>query len=152
MPLAATSLERMAVEDVASVRALLVEGLKEHWGHYDPKFNPDLEDFPSFYQDSVILVAKSGSSVVGVGILQPENAENAKIVRMSVSAEARRMGVGSRILGGLLAAARQQGFRNIGLETTASWKSAVEFYKVHGFVPTHVQNGDQYFSYAASEA
>ena len=152
MHLAAHFVALMAAEDAAVAKAVIVAGLEERWGLYEPKYNPDLEDFQFFYKDSVVLVAKNGIAVVGVGILQPENAEKARIVRMSVSLKSRRQGIGSSILLGLVAAARQQGFKDLGLETTASWRSAVEFYKKHGFAPTKIHEGDQYFSLAASEA
>ena len=149
---ASVSVAPLQTQDAATVKALIIEGLAERWGKYEARYNPDLESFATFYQNSVVLVAKSGAAVVGVGILQPEGKESTRIVRVSVSKELRRTGVGTRILAGLLAAARQQGFKRLGLETTASLQSAVTFYKKNGFVPTHTHDEHQYFLFAPSEA
>jgi GNAT superfamily N-acetyltransferase len=149
---ASVSVAALQSQDVATVKALIIDGLAERWGKCEASYNPDLESFTTFYQNSVVLVAKSGAAVVGVGILQPEGKESARIVRMSVSKELRRTGVGTRILAGLLAAASHQGFERLGLETTASWQSAVTFYKKHAFVPTHTHDENQYFVFAPSEA
>ena len=152
MPPTRVTVEPLETEDLASVRALVIEGLTERWGHYEPKFNPDLEDLHSFYRGSVVVVAKEGRTVIGVGILCRENGDTGRIVRMSVCARLRRTGVGGLLLDRLLAAASEHGFKNVLLETTASWTSAVEFYKKRGFVPTRLCDGDQYFVYTAGEA
>ncbi len=57
-------------EDTAAVRQLLIDGLSERWGAYDPCFNPDLEAFPQSYLGSLILVAKTAGDIVGTGTLR----------------------------------------------------------------------------------
>lgn len=144
--------ESLKAEDAAAALAVIVEGLAERWGVYEPCFNPDLEDFPASYRDSFLLIAKQGHAVVGTGVLQPIGPESAQIVRMSVVKTWRRSGIGSLMLAGLLGIAREQGFKRITLETTASWQSAVEFYQSRGFVPTHQHDGNQHFLLTLSEA
>ncbi len=131
--------------DQAQVKALILAGLKEHWGWLDPTLNPDLDDIAGAYARAIFLVAWLGGKLAGCGALVPRSPETAEIVRMSVAAEMRRQGIGGRILDNLVAAARRRGYRRIVLETTATWVEAVGFYKRHGFKPTDVRNGDQYF-------
>lgn len=145
MPAAPVSIERLKAEDTTAALSVIVAGLTERWGFYEPSFNPDLEDFAGHYQESFILVAKQGRTVVGIGIFQPTGSDSAQIVRMSVVKNLRRSGIGSLILDGLLQIADERGFHRITLETTASWESAVEFYKSRGFTPTHQRDGNQYF-------
>jgi N-acetylglutamate synthase-like GNAT family acetyltransferase len=56
------------------------------------------------------------------------------------------MGIGALILNNLIYLAMEQGFREVFLETTATWDDAVSFYLNHGFKITHKDNGDIYFS------
>ncbi|OYT92732.1 MAG: hypothetical protein CFE43_06580 [Burkholderiales bacterium PBB3] len=151
MAVAVAAVGQLELHDVASARALIVQGLTERWGSYVPGFNPDLEDFPNAYKDALVLVAKHGTEVVGTGVLQPVSPNAANILRMSVARAFQRQGVGSLILHHLLYAARERKLHRIDLETTASWTSAVEFYKRHNFRPTHQCNGDHYFTFDLSE-
>ena len=136
------------IEDHACAKALIVEGLTGRWGCYEERYNPDLADFPDFYLRSSVFIAKHEGRVVGVGILQPCDSTTAQIVRMSVSSDFRRAGVGSNILSSLLNAARRQGVKRIVLETSATWQSAIQFYTKQGFRPTHRHDGDQYFEFS----
>jgi GNAT superfamily N-acetyltransferase len=147
-----TSVSRFEPQDANAVRDLILQGLAERWGGYDPRLNPDLDDFAGHYRSSVVLVAKRGARVVGVGVLQPEGAGVGRIVRMSVAGDCRRQGIGTQLLEGLLQAARERRYRRIVLETTASWESAVRFYTSRGFVPTEVRDGDQHFVLEGLEA
>lgn len=140
-----TTLSQFEAQDADAVRDLIVRGLAERWGGYDPRCNPDLEDFAGCYGSSVILVAKRGPRIVGVGVLQPVGAGTARIVRMSVAGDCRRQGIGTQILQGLLQAARDRGCSRVELETTASWESAVKFYAGRGFIVAEVRDGDQHF-------
>lgn len=146
MCLATVSLERLRESDVSAAVAIIKDGLAEHWGRYESGFNPDLEDFLNSYCDSFILVAKQDSAIVGTGVLQPTGKHLAQIVRMSVKKNLRRLGIGRLILNELIGIAAERALRVIILETTASWTPAIEFYKRHGFTPTHQQDGNQYFS------
>jgi ribosomal protein S18 acetylase RimI-like enzyme len=132
-------------EDTAAVRQLLIDGLSERWGAYDPRFNPDLEAFPQSYLGSLILVAKTAGAVVGTGTLRSISSHRVEIVRMSTAASSRRTGVASAILQQLLEHARAVGAQEVVLETTSSWASAVAFYTKHGFAQTREQGGDTHF-------
>ncbi len=132
-------------EDTAAVRQLLIDGLSERWGTYDPCFNPDLEAFPQSYLGSLILVAKTAGAVVGTGTLRSISPHRVEIVRMSTAPSSRRTGVASAILKQLLEHARAVGAQEVVLETTSSWASAVGFYTKHGFAQIREQGGDTHF-------
>lgn len=131
--------------EYAAVKALIIQGLTQRWGKYDASFNPDLEQFADSYQQAVILVAKIDDLIIGCGVLLKEADTVGRIVRMTVSADHQRTGVGRKILAALLAAAEVAGNSKVLLETTSTWTSAVSFYCACGFVPAKVENGDQHF-------
>lgn len=139
------SIQPFQPEHQSQARALILAGLREHWGSLDPGRNPDLEDMSSTYASGVFLVAVWQGRVIGTGGLVPKADGTAQIVRMSVAAEMRRRGVGSQILQRLCDQARSLGVRQLVLETTETWQAATAFYEHFGFKATHHLNGDIYF-------
>ncbi len=133
-------------EDQPPVKALILKGLVDHWGVLDPTKNPDLNDIATTYADALFLVARQSGQIIGTGALVPRGDGVAEIVRMSVSRECRRQGIGRRILQQLCEAARVRGYRRIFLETTESWSDVIAFYLSAGFHITHYQDGDVYFA------
>ncbi len=134
-------------QDAVAVKRLLIAGLSERWGQYEPRFNPDIETFPSTHSDSLVLVAKLEGVVVGTGALRPINSNQSEIVRMSTAQGNRRTGVASQILKVLVQHARHNGSNKVLLETTSSWVSAVAFYVKHGFIFSHERDGNSHFEY-----
>ena len=132
--------------DQVAVKKLILAGLVEHWGFLDETKNPDLDDIAAFYAGGIFLVGRLGDRIVGTGALVPHSSDTAEIVRMSVAQELRQQGIGRRILQALLEQARAQGFRQVILETTATWSEVVEFYLRCGFHITHYKDGDVYFA------
>lgn len=136
-------------EDQAPVRALIMEGLAEHWGFVDPDLNPDLDDIATTYAVGMVLVAWVGEEIVGIGILIQREDNVQEVVRMSVAAAHRRRGVATRLLAKLVEAAERLGAGRVVLETTASWREAVAFYTAFGFQHSHDADGafgtDAYF-------
>ena len=131
--------------EAPAVRAVIVRGLAQRWHQFEPALNPDLEAFGEFYAEALVLVAKVEGEIVGCGVLVREENEVGRIVRMSVSSEHQRTGIGTRLLWSLLERAKALGYKEIVLETTAVWESAVAFYRGHGFIPTEVRGDDQHF-------
>jgi putative acetyltransferase len=138
-------IEPFRPEDQATVKALILAGLVEHWGQLDASKNPDLDDIASSYAGGTFLVARVAGRVIGSGALVPKDEYTGQIVRMSVAASHRRLGTGRLILENLLHCARRAGMTEVILETTATWTDVVEFYKNAGFELTHHQGGDAYF-------
>ncbi len=131
--------------DQVAVKHLILTGLEEHWGFLDETRNPDLDDIASVYRNDTFLVAEMGGQIVGTGALIREDEEVARIVRMSVDKNLRRRGIGRKILLTLCDVARQQGFRQISLETTETWEDAINFYLQNGFQVIETRDGDIYF-------
>lgn len=132
--------------DQVAVKNLVLSGLVEHWGVLDPTKNPDLDDIALSYAHGVFLVAWLEGRIVGSGALLPRSPDSAEIVRMSVARELRRLGIGRQILDRLCAHARLSGYRQVILETTATWIEVIEFYQRYGFRITHTLDGDVYFA------
>ncbi len=137
--------------DQPVVKALILEGLVEHWGFLDESKNPDLEDIAKSYADGVFLAAWLDDEIVGTGAYIPHSAEQVEIVRMSVKKELRRQGIGRNILSELCQRAKQTGYSEAVLETTATWQGVIDFYLQFGFEITHYQDGDVYFKLRLEE-
>jgi len=132
--------------DQTEAKALILEGLKEHWGSIDPRRNPDLDDIAASYAGGFFLVAAMGGRIVATGGLIPRAAGVAEIVRMSVAIDQRRRGIGSAVLRRLLEDAKAARYQKIILETTSTWDEAIAFYQKHGFRFTHLRGGDTFFA------
>jgi putative acetyltransferase len=132
-------------ENQTEVRCLILAGLTEHWGQLDPTKNPDLNDIRATYAQATFLVAWWHGTIVGTGALLPRSAHIAEIVRMSVAAHMRRHGIGRRLLQHLVAHAKARGYRQIILETTATWYEVIAFYQRNGFRIAHYRDEDMYF-------
>lgn len=84
-----------------SVKTLVLAGLEERWGSpLDCSKNQDLDNIPLSFGNAVFLVCHVGDKLIGCGALIPCKGDAAagEIVRMSVSKDWRRMGVGKLIL------------------------------------------------------
>jgi len=134
-------IEPFSSADQQQVKRLILAGLAEHWGFVDESMNRDLDDIAASYHNGVFLVGKVDGVVVGTGALIPRSRGVGEIIRMSVTKEIRRTGIGRRILGELIARASQLGLKRIVLETTAAWREVVAFYVANDFTITHATEG-----------
>ena len=129
----------------AVVKAIILDGLVEHWGFLDESKNPDLEDIAAAYEGGTFLVAWVGGEIVGTGATLPRSETFVEVVRMSVSKKLRRQGIGGRILQELCNHAAKNRYQKIILETTKTWHGVIGFYKQFGFRFTHYEGDDAYF-------
>ena len=126
MPLTFEDLTRATHDEV---KALILEGLAEHWGHVDESLNPDLEDMLTSYSSGRTIVARNNrGEIVGTGTVLRRPEARAEVMRMSVRHNARRLGVGAQLVGELVATARklsrhephnaetEKGFRDLSLK------------------------------------
>jgi len=132
-------------KDQIRTQKLINLGLGEHWGFIDPQKNPDLEDIAAYYSNDLFLIAWLNDELVGTGALVRQTEQIAKIVRMSVAAEMRRLGIGTKILDVLVQQAKTRGYHQIILETTNTWEDSKNFYLANGFQITHHQDRNVYF-------
>jgi len=131
--------------DQPAAKALILAGLVGHWGWLDPDKNPDLDDIAASYADGVFLVAYEEGRLVGTGALLPEGNQVGRIVRMSVDGAKRRKGYGRMLLQALLQQAKELGYSQVVLETTATWLDAIHFYEANGFQTVGELDGDLHF-------
>ena len=129
----------------AAAKALILDGLVEHWGFLDESKNPDLEDIAASYSGGTFLVAWMDGEIVGTGAFMPRSKTEVEVIRMSVSKESRRGGIGDRILQELCNQAARDGYQKVILETTKTWHGVIAFYKQFGFRFTHDEGDDAYF-------
>jgi ribosomal protein S18 acetylase RimI-like enzyme len=120
--------------DQDAARALILEGLREHWGWLDPSLNPDLDDIAASYiaPGHVFLLAESERALVGTGALIIAG-DSGQIVRVSVSPRWRRHGIGRALVIALLDAARVRGLIRVWMETNNDWHDAIGLYRRCGF-------------------
>jgi GNAT superfamily N-acetyltransferase len=141
--------------DQATVRALVLAGLADHWGEVDASLNPDLDDIAAAYAGGCTLVAEVDGAIVGTGTVVPRDALTAEIVRMSVARAARGRGIGRLLVDRLARRAADLGATRLVLETTADWHDTVAFYRSCGFEITHYDDGrfgrDAWFERRLSE-
>jgi N-acetylglutamate synthase-like GNAT family acetyltransferase len=133
-------------EDQTAARALILDGLREHWGTLDPALNRDLDDIAQTFAGGGFWVAEAQGEIIGTAALLVHGEETGEVVRVSVARAWRRTGLGRRLLAALAVAAQARRLRTLTAETTASWADAIAFYEGLGFERTHQRDGDQYFA------
>lgn len=132
---------RFRTTDQVQAKALILNGLTEHWGEVDVALNVDLNSIGDVYGgNNTFWVAESEGQIVGTGGLVVGTAI-AEVVRMSVARNYRRRGVGKEILNRLYADAQSASVERLVLETTASWSGVVQFYVNFGFELSHETDG-----------
>jgi GNAT superfamily N-acetyltransferase len=132
--------------DQEAAKQLVIAGLGERWGWIDPTLNPDLNDIATSYAAGLFLVGYWADALVATGALIPEvtaeGLDALRVVRMSVRADLRGQGIGQRMLGALVDAARARGGSLLILETTSTWTDAVRFYTRAGFQFVEERDGE----------
>lgn len=141
-------LRPFAISDAAAMRALVLAGLRDHFGSLDDTLNPDLDDITGVYHDAgaAILIAESAGDMIGCGILLGEDAQTGRLVRMSVRGDQRGKGIGKALVRELLETARKRGYRRVVCETTAEWADARALYRACGFQEIGTWCGDTHFA------
>jgi len=130
----AYTIRRFVPSDQDAVRDLIIEGLAEHFGATDDRFNHDLDDIASHYAAGYFVVAERNGEIIATGCLVPQGGDLAQIVRMSTAGAQRRKGVGRAILAALIEQARRDGLQRVILTTNEEWEDAIGFYSACGFI------------------
>ncbi len=81
-----------------------------------------------------LLKMRQTSRVLGIISMQKKSEEIAELNRLAVRPEARGLGLGTKLVYGLICEARKVGFKQIYLETTDAQKDARRLYEKVGFV------------------
>ena len=141
------SIRPYTVADQTAVRALVLAGLRDHWGTLDPTLNPDLDDIAGWYGllDGCTIVAEIDGRIVGTGTMHRVDDQTGVLVRMSVSGADRGKGIGKALVRSLAEAARSRGYTRLICETTDTWQDAIALYLATGFTIVDQRNGDYHF-------
>jgi|SRR5579871_965700 ribosomal protein S18 acetylase RimI-like enzyme len=133
--------------DQQAARVLILRGLGEHFGWIDETCNPDLDDIAATYTGAghLFLVAERAGTLMGTAALVLADdvrvGRRGQMVRVSVAAEARRMGVGRALVAQLVQAAREHGIERVIVETNADWDDAIGLYQRCGFTIRERRDG-----------
>jgi ribosomal protein S18 acetylase RimI-like enzyme len=122
--------------DQAAARALVEEGLGEHFGYVDRDANPDLIDIAASYAKApnAFFVAEANGAVVGTtGMIVQGDA--GRLVRVAVASAYRRSGIASLMMSSVAGFARRARLAVLVVHTQPEWPDAMGFYKSHGFIP-----------------
>lgn len=124
-----------ATADDAQVGALLLRHMQMMQAETPPESCHVMDPDTLFGAGAVLLAAKDGDVVLGVGALKPVDAHHGELKSMHTAAEARGQGVGRAILRGLIELARSKGMRRLSLETgsAALFAPARAMYAAQGF-------------------
>jgi GNAT superfamily N-acetyltransferase len=130
------SIRPFRTSDQGAARALIEEGLGEHFGFVDPNANPDLVDIAASYalSPNAFFVAEFDSVVVGTtGVIV--QATIGRLVRVAVARRYRRHGIATALMDGVVGFATQTGLTELVAHTQPEWPDALGFYNSHGFTP-----------------
>lgn len=124
-------------KDQAPVKALILEGLGEHFPVVDETLNSDLDDIAANYlaRGHRFIVAEVDGALVGAGALKVLDRRRGRLVRLSVAKDYRRRGLGQAMVEHLIALARIRGLEQLLVETNHDWRDATALYQRSGFRP-----------------
>jgi ribosomal protein S18 acetylase RimI-like enzyme len=117
--------------DQDAARTIIIEGLTEHLGPFEPERHPDLNDISSSFE--VFLVVAHDGTVVGTGGLKLESSEVAHVGRIATARAFRGRGVARLVLQSLIRIARERNLKRLRLETGHDWTDVIHWYERVGF-------------------
>ena len=124
-------------DDQASVRDIVLAGMRERWGDaFDPAANVDLDDIWTYYvleRRAEVVVCEEEGAVVATGTLLPVDIETGQLVRIAVIRQQRRKGIAAAIVKELQRRARQNEMKTLLVTTDLPWTDAVALYRACGF-------------------
>lgn len=144
MPATDIQIRPFNANDQSLARALILQGLGEHFGFIDETLNPDLDDIAANYlaRGHLFVVAESQQTLVGTGALRVYPDKTGQLVRISTHAAYRRLGIACAICQHLIDSARQRDLLRLIVETNDNWHGAIKLYQNLGFVEyQRVRNG-----------
>lgn len=128
------TLRPASAADGPAVRKLIFSILEEHGLPVDPHgTDADLDDISVRYRHGRFWVLDDAGSVVGSCALYPVRDGVAELRKMYVERRLRGQGWGRRLLETALAAARDDGYARVELETASVLKEAIAMYGRYGF-------------------
>lgn len=127
------ALRSFRLDDQTAARALVEEGLAEHFGFSDRSANVDLVNIATSYAaPNAFFVAECAGKLVGTAGLIVEG-KTGRLVRVAVSAKRRRSGIAASLLSYIDEYARRTGLSELLAHTQPEWSDAMSFYRSQGF-------------------
>ena len=131
-------------DDAAPVRRLFARSLLdfaagmegEVQAYIHRSLADDLADIPRHYlaqPGSHFWVAEVAGQVKGMVGVQRRSESEGELRRMSVAGDARRQGIGGRLLATVETFCREQGYRRVSLSTVTQLQPAIAMYRRAGF-------------------
>ncbi|KYK34842.1 MAG: hypothetical protein AYK22_04620 [Thermoplasmatales archaeon SG8-52-3] len=127
------SVRKFQPTEMFSVIKLASETLTE-------RYNPSI--FNYFYETfhEGFIIAEENHKIIGFLIGVKINPEYAKILMLAVSKNHRKQGIGSKLLNQFFKVILFEKIKKIDLEVRIKNKTAIKFYKKHGFTIDKTQN------------
>lgn len=122
----------------------LVLKLEEHLTHTDEEAHSECKQYNKLETIKHAIVAYIGEEAVGCGAIRKFDQNTIEIKRMFVSENARKEGIGTKVLTELERWAKELGFEKSILETGDMLPEAVKLYENNNY--TRIQNYGQYES------
>jgi GNAT superfamily N-acetyltransferase len=113
-------------------------------GEYDPARSVSADPGEMAPPGGAFLVVYQGGRAVACGGLKRFDARTCEVKRMFVAEEARRMGIGRRLLAALEAEARRLGYARVLLDTAAPLAEAAALYEATGYREVPPYNDNRY--------
>jgi putative acetyltransferase len=129
-------LRRATPADAATAATIIAEALAEYGLPFDPDGrDADVATFGSKpEQDDVVALDVASGGAVGVASLGPQGEPGVGwISKVFVARSARRRGAGRSLMRALHDAARDRGYREIGLRTRVVFREAIALYEAEGY-------------------
>ncbi len=95
----------------------------------------------------LVAVDERDNSVVGTIAIQKKSEDMCEINRTSVRKDARKYGIGRKLVEAITEEAKCKGFSNIYLETSSAQKSAIRLYDRLGFKEVGVEDAGNYLPF-----
>ena len=129
------------LRDNVAMAAIILAALEEFGAnragtvYFDPTTDHLFELFEQTPRSSYYVAERDGVLIGGAGIFPTEGlpADTCELVKMYLSADARGLGLGRKMIGTCLEIAAETGYRQVYLETMPELKKAVSVYEKFGF-------------------
>lgn len=129
-----------SAQDVEAVRALLKEyAIGSAIDRVYPGIANEIANLPGVYvppHGELLLCRHAAGAPLGcIGLRPLEDESRCELKRLYVVPEARRMGLGSKLIEAVVGKAERLGYREILLDTLPSMVAAIRLYEAAGFAP-----------------
>ena len=141
---------RVAVEDPTTadaarcIRSYFAELDQRFEAGFDPQRSLSADATELVEPDGLLLLARLRGEAIGCGALKFHGGDPAEIKRMWVSASARGLGVGRRLLRELETHAIERGVGSVRLETNRALTEAIQLYRSAGYDEVPRFNAEPY--------